>query len=278
MRRVILAVFLLSINAPVHTQTATSDKDLLAKARSLYDAPFARNLVSFDCAVQFDWKNHFVDFLTTMPPTVIPIVERLQTIQHRVFVTRSGAIVSDTPKALDLSGIAHAAELEQGLESIISAGLNAWLPASTNVILPVEPTRYSFQRIDPDYKLAMNSAGFAATLLLTADMHVTNGVSQLPEPNRFATEFVSGPDGLLLGYLKTAGSDKSGEATFAFAYQRVQGFQLPSSVTVTSSANETWRYTLTGCKVMTGIPIEVGLPISNPVPISSPSPDSIMIH
>jgi hypothetical protein len=257
-------------------QTVSSDGELLAKARALYDAPFTRNLVSFDCAVHFDWKNHFVDFLTTVPPKVVPIVERLQTIQHRVVVTRSAANVSDIPKTIDLSGVAHAAELEQGLESIISAGLNAWLPASTNVILPAEPTRYSFQKINPGYKLDMNGAGFAATLLLTADMHVTSGISQLPEPNRFATEFVPGPDGLLLGLLKS-GSDKNGEAAFAFTYQRVQGFQLPSLITVTSSTNETWRYALTDCKAMTGVTIKVGLPVSNPAPAPSPSLDGILI-
>src|SRR5690349_5473544 len=52
----------------VVAQTAPSDKDLLTKTRGLYDAPFAGNLVSFDCAVQFDWEKHISDLLGTVPP------------------------------------------------------------------------------------------------------------------------------------------------------------------------------------------------------------------
>jgi hypothetical protein len=53
---------------PVRAQAGASDKDLLIKARGLYDAPFTGNLVSFDCEVQFDWKKHISDLLGTVPP------------------------------------------------------------------------------------------------------------------------------------------------------------------------------------------------------------------
>src|SRR5271167_3334908 len=171
MRRLMVSVVLSCFCVPVVSQTTASDAALLIKTRALYDAPFTRDLVSFDCAVQFDWKKHFVDFFGAIPPAAIPAAERLQTVQHRVFVNRTGAIVSAIPKAPDLNGVAHAGELEQSLESIISAGLNAWIPSSTNVILPIEPTKFSFQKIDSGYRLVMNGAGFAATLLLAADMH-----------------------------------------------------------------------------------------------------------
>jgi hypothetical protein len=52
----------------VRAQAGASDKDLLIKARGLYDAPFTGNLVSFDCEVQFDWKKHISDLLGTVPP------------------------------------------------------------------------------------------------------------------------------------------------------------------------------------------------------------------
>lgn len=124
----------------------SSDEALLANTRALYDAPFQRGLVSFDCAVQFDWKKHFVDLFGTFPPAAIPTAERLQTIQHRIFVDHSGAVVSAIPKAPDLSGVSHAAELEQVYNAMVTQGLNAWLPFSTNVILPVGPTKYNFQK------------------------------------------------------------------------------------------------------------------------------------
>src|ERR1700687_4274495 len=136
MRRLILSIVMFCLCAPASSQPTASDEALLAKTRALYDAPFSRGLVSFDCAVEFDWRKHFVDLFGTIPPAAVPAIERLQTIQHRVFVDRSGAVVSVISKTQDLTGVAHAAELEQGLQTMVSGGLNGWLPFSTNVILP----------------------------------------------------------------------------------------------------------------------------------------------
>lgn len=78
---------------------------------------------------------------------------------------------------------------------------------------------------------------------------------------RFTTEFMNGPNGFLLESTKTwpaTSTASDGEATFAYTYQTVQGFQLPSLVTVTASTSETWYYDLTDCKAMTGITLNVG--------------------
>jgi len=263
MYRRVFSFVMCCLCAPAVSQTVASDEALLAKTRGLYDAPFTRDLVSFDCAVQFDWKKHFVDFLGTMPPAAAPIAERLQTIQHRVFVDRTGAVVSAIPKATDLNGVAHAAELEKSFDAMVSGGISAWLPFGTNIILPIAPTKYSFEKLDSGYKLVMNGPGVAATLLLKEDMRLTSVVSQLPQPMRFTTEFTPGPEGFLLGSVKTGSTNDTSvtlEATFTFAYQTVQGFQLPSLVTVTPATKEAWHYGLTDCKAVKGAAIKVGPP------------------
>jgi hypothetical protein len=256
MRRIVLAIVLSGLCVPAVSQKATSDEALLAKTRALYDAPFTRDLVSFDCAVQFDWKKHFVELLGTIPDAASPTAERLQTIQHRVFVDRTGAVVSSNPKAPDLSGVLHGAELEQDFEAMVSNGLNAWIPFGTNIILPVGPTKYSFQKTGAGYTIAMNGPGLAATLRLGAGMHIASGEIQLPHPMRFTTQFAAGPDGLLLTSFKTAATTDTAtnrEAAFTYTYQRAQGFQLPSLVNVTqSSTTERWHYALTDCKVLRG--------------------------
>jgi hypothetical protein len=181
-----------------------------------------------------------------------------------VFVDRSGAVVSAIPKAPDFAGIEHAAELEQTFNSMVASGLNAWLPFSTNVILPVTPTKFSFQKSDTGYKLTMIGQGVAATLLLNDDLRLTSGVAELPQPFRFTTEFVNGANGFLLESLKTgAATDAAsrGDASFAYTYQPVQGVLLPSQLTATQlSTAEAWRYDLTDCKVVKGIVIKVGPP------------------
>lgn len=266
MRRLIVLVALVSFCFPVLAQTKATDEALLAKARASYDEPFMQGLVSFDCAVKFDWKAHFLELLNTIPPAAVPTIERLQTIQHRVFVNRSGATVSSIPKTPELNGVAKAAELEQVFYGMVPGGLNAWMPFGTNVILPVGSTKYSFEKIDSGYKLVMNGAGVAGTLLLADDLRITSGVSQLPQPMRFTTEFVNGPHGFLLKSVKTGDtSDASGGgvADFSYTYQDVEGFQIPSTVRVKPSTSEAWNYELTDCKVMKGIVIKVGLPKSS---------------
>jgi hypothetical protein len=177
-----------------------------------------------------------------------------------VFVDRSGTTVSAIPKAPDLAGIAHADELEQTLIAITSNGLNAWLPSSTNVLLPVGPTKFSWEKTDAGYRLTMNGPGVAAQLLLTADMRLTSGVTQLPQPMRFDTDFIMGSDGFLLASIETGNTSDSAtsrEATFAYTYQTVEGFQFPLQVTVKGATPETWHYSLADCKAAKSISVTV---------------------
>jgi hypothetical protein len=244
------------------SQTVGSDGALLAKTRALYDAPFLQGLVSFDCAVKFDWKQHFLEVLPTIPPAAVPTIDRLQTIQHRVFVDLSGAVVSSVPKPPDLSGIPKATELEQVYDALVPGGINAWMPFGRNVILPDGPTHYNFEKIDSGYKVALDGAGVVATLLLAEDLRITSGVSQLPQATRFTTEFIKGTHGFLLSSLKTADTNETQNqvAEFSYTYQDVDGFQIPSRVMVKPSTSEAWNYELTDCKVMKGMVIKVGLP------------------
>jgi hypothetical protein len=262
MRGIVRSIVFSFLCVSLFSQTASSDEVLLAKARALYDSPFLQGLVSFDCAVKFDWKQHFLEVLPSIPPNAIPTIDRLQAIEHRVFVSPSGAVISSAPKAPDLSGVPKATELEQVYDAMIPGGLNAWMPFGRNEILPVEPTRYNFEKIDSGYKLALNGAGVAATLLLAEDLRITSGVSQLPQATRFTTEFVKGPHGFLLSSVKTADTNEPQNqvVNFSYEYQDVDGFQIPSGVKVKPSTSEAWNYELTDCKVMKGVVIKVGLP------------------
>jgi hypothetical protein len=264
MRRLTLTFVAYLWCASAISQAQESDETLLKHTRALYDAPFTRNLVSFDCAVQFDWKKHIVALLGSMPPAALPTAERLQTIQHRVFVDRSGATVSAQPKAPDFADDQHADQLENVFNAMVTQGLNAWLPFSTNVILPVGPTKYNFQKLDSGYKLTMNGPGVAATILLDSDMHVTSGVGQLPQDLRFTTQFTNGPNGFLLESVRTGSpsGDTGGDATFAYTYQTVQGFQLPLEITVSPATTKPWHFALNDCKIVNSIIIHVAPPPS----------------
>jgi hypothetical protein len=243
----------------VAAQTTASDKNLLTKTRGLYDAPFTGNVVSFDCVVQFDWKKHITDLLGTIPPQGMALAEHLQPIPHRVFVDSSGAFVSAQPKLPDLTGVAHGADMEQVFSTMVSGGLNTWLPFARNIILPVEPTKYHFQKVSTGYELTLKGQDVDALLNLQPDLRLTKGASRLPQALSFKMAFISGPKGYLLQSI-TTNPDTTSQAIFSYTYQDVSDIQIPLQVTVTPVSHEVWRYSLTDCKVMRGVTVHVGPP------------------
>jgi hypothetical protein len=259
MPRILLLLVVVSSCALGLAQSVGSDEALLAKARALYDAPFTRNLFSFDCAVQFNWTSHLKELVGALPPAAMETADRLQKIHHRVAVDHNRAVVSTQPKELDLSDSQAARQMEQILNTMISQGLDAWLPSAMNEILPMKPTKFSFEEMETGYKVTMTGTNVDGKLLLGQDLRVTSGVLQLPQPTRFTTSFIDGPQGYLLESVRTGATDGStgGEATFAYTYQSVENFQLPSVVTVRPSTTKPWHYGLTDCKIVTGIKIEV---------------------
>jgi hypothetical protein len=255
----------MSICLPALSQSTESDEALLKRAHGLYDTPFTGPLVSFDCAVQFDWKRHILETLGAVPPAATSTIEHLQAIEHRVFVDRSGAVVSEVPRATDLSGTPHGADLEASFQAIVSSGINAWLPFAMDEILPLKPSKSSFQKVDTGFKVVMSGPNVSATLMLLPDMRISNVISELPQPLHFTTSFVSGSNGFQLQSVKTGSGTNDldkWDANFTYTFQGVQGVQLPSSVTVTQSATgEKWAYSLEDCKAMTGVKLDVQSPI-----------------
>jgi hypothetical protein len=264
MRRLHLFVLVvMALSLPALPQTSESGDALLSKARGLYDAPFTHNLVSFDCAVNFDWKQHFVDTLGTVPPAALRAIDRLQAVRHRVFVDHTGAVVSTIPTPPDLSGTPHAADLEQVLNAMEAQGVNGWVPFGVNEILPIKPTSFNFEKVGDGYRLTMNGPGVSAALQLDSALRLKSGVSESPQPLRFSTEFINGPDGYQLQTLRTTSPTPSGgqgDAVFTYAYQPLEGFQLPSTITVTPPNNEVWKFALADCKVNKSITIKVAPP------------------
>ncbi|MFT4112931.1 hypothetical protein [Silvibacterium sp.] len=237
---------------------SVADVALLAKIRHDYDTPFKRNLASFNCSVEFDWKQHVIDVVGKVPEPLVPSIDALQKVKHRVSVDYSHAALTTLPGYPDLSGVAHGQDLEGSFTGIVTAGLNAWVPSAADLLLPSGPTHYSFTKLDSGYELAMSGPGVAAKLLLSDDLRMTNGVSQQPQPLRFNTSFTNGPEGFLLGSMQTSDTASMGhDAEFDYSYADIEGFQLPTGVTVKSATGETWHYSLRDCKVVKFVKLKV---------------------
>ena len=261
----IAAVCLLPSASAQSTPAQFTAQQMLATTRALYDAPFSRGLVTFDCSVRFDWQEHYISVLGEVPPAAQAAIRVLKTIGHRVVVDHNSATVSPVHAVADLDAVPHAEELEKVFTSMVANGLNAWLPFATNVILPVGQTPYTVETLPTGYKLSLSGQGVQAQLVLASDFRLTSGVAQQPQPVRFETSFERGPQGFLLTSVRTGDttdSELDQRATFTYSYEPVQGLHLPTHVTVTPARTEIWQYDLNDCKVVKNISVEALPPAS----------------
>ena len=78
-------------------QVSRTDQTLLSKVREKYDAPFTRNIESFECSVDFNWKEHFAETTRLGDEGSDEELEKIfQPIPHRVTVTRENVTVSSS--------------------------------------------------------------------------------------------------------------------------------------------------------------------------------------
>ena len=237
-----------------HAQVTKTDQTLLDEAREKYDAPFNRHLQSFDCAVEFSWKQHFTETTRVGDEGTDEELEKLvQPIRNRVTVTRENVTVSsgltdDAEAKLPYGGMA-----EGLLKHAIQKSLFTWLPASRNMILPNPGTPVSFWQSAAGYKLAFKMQSADIEMALAPDMRLQRATLKAPQSDHFETSFTPGPQGFLLTSWTMAedgNSEPGHRLIFTYTYQTVDGVKLPEHVAlIRESHHEVWRYTLSGCIV-----------------------------
>jgi len=119
-----------------HAQTISSDQTLLSQVREKYDAPFGRNLQSFNCAVDFSWKEHFKETARVGDEGTDEELEKLiQPIRNHVAVTQQNVTVSSGLTDEQMNNLPYRGMAEGLLEHAVQKSLYTWLTASTKAIL-----------------------------------------------------------------------------------------------------------------------------------------------
>ena len=235
-------------------QTPTEDTSLLAQARAKYDAPFTRNLKSFDCAVVFSWKQHWAETYRVGDEGTDEEIEKLiQPIPNRVTVTSGDAIVSSGMTDEQEQKLPYGGMAEGLLKHAVRFSLRTWLVASNNALLPSPQTLVHFQTTPSGYNMGLKIKDFDVAMLLTHDMSLRSMAVKGSDGDRQEFEFDPAPQGFVLRSW-TMGEDgnfKPGNRlVFTYTYQAVDGFQIPAQMTVNrESHHEVWRYSLSDCKV-----------------------------
>ena len=239
-----------------HAQGTPDDSTFLKQARAKYDAPFESGLRSFNCAVEFSWKQHFTEAVRVGDEgTDEEIAKIFQPIRNRVTVTRQNVEVSAGMTEEEVNKLPHGGMAEGLLEHAVQFSLNNWLAASNNAILPQEGTPIHVEPSKAGYKLEFKIQTFEVEMILAYDMSLQSEGEKGSESNRRETDFRPGPQGFLLTSFRLGedGDFKPGNRIIlTYTYQSIGGFQLPEQVSIDrESHHEVWHYKLTDCTVQT---------------------------
>jgi hypothetical protein len=239
-----------------HAQATKTDQALLTEAREKYDAPFDRNLQSFDCKVGFDWKKHWAETYRVGDEGTDDEIEKLiQPISTRVTVTREDAVMSSGMTEEQEHKLPRGGMAEGLLEHAVRFSLRTWLVASNNALLPSTGTPVHFESFTSGYKPELKIQTFDVAMMLARDMSLQSMAAKDSDSDRQEFEFHPGPQGFLLSSWSMGedGNFKDGNhLLFNYTYQTVGGFQIPAQGVVNrESHHEVWHYTLSDCKVTT---------------------------
>ena len=237
-----------------HAQATKTDQTLLNQVRDKYDAPFNRNLQSFDCAVDFSWKEHFTETTRVGDEGTDEELETIfQPIQNRVTVTRQNVTVSSGLTDDAIGKLPHGGMAEFLLEHAVKKSLYSWLPASTNMILPNPDTPVSFEQSQSGYIIAFKIQNSDIEMVLAPDMRLQRAAMKANQSDHIETSFTPGPQGFLLTTLtmgENGNFEPGNRLIYTYTYQTVNGVELPEHVAVIrESHHEVWRYRLSDCIV-----------------------------
>jgi hypothetical protein len=237
-----------------HAQATRTDQQLLGEVREKYDAPFNSNLQSFDCSVEFSWKDHFLETTRVGDEGTDQELDNIfQPIRNRVTVSSQKVTVSSGLTDDAISKLPHGGMAELLLEHAVEKSLYNWLPSSTNALLPAPPTPVHFEQSLSGYKLAFKMQNFDVEMGLAPDMRLQTATAKGPQSDHFETVFAPGQHGFLLTswtMTEDGNSTPGHRLIFTYTYQTVDGVQLPEQVAVIrESHHEVWRYRLRDCVV-----------------------------
>jgi hypothetical protein len=253
--RLFYSTLLLSLcSVSCHAQAAINDATVLKQTRAKYDVPFERNLQSFSCAVEFNWKQHFTEAARVGDEgTDEEIAKLVQPISTRVAVTRQNAAVSSGMTQDEERKLPHGGMAEGLLEHAVQFSLNSWLVASNNAMLPPQGTPVHVEPSKSGYKLEFKVQTFEVEMMFAKDMSLQSEAAKGSVSDRQETDFRPGAQGFLMTSYRLGedGDFRPGNRiVLTYTYQNVGGFQLPEQVSINrESHHEVWHYKLASCTV-----------------------------
>ena len=229
-----------------------------SKARALYYTPVDNGLQGFHCDVSFDWKT-FIQKSTGQPvPDTDERLQYLRSIKLSVDddLHGTGELHWAAPTPAPEASEAAVGQIRNGMGQMWHGFFQSWNGFYTGEIVSVSDNKTAVERTGDGYHLSSHDASGLAeeqydSRFVLQSLHVAT-----PQVDSTTTPvFTDTPNGRIVTQLnsmyKTPATAPGAEVKMAVQYAPVNGFQIPSEVTVEVVGTASFDFHLSGCTVRT---------------------------
>ena len=228
------------------------------EARNLYYTPVDKGLQGFACDVTFDWKQ-FIEKANNAP--VQESDERLQylrSIQLSVVddLNGTGSLGWKAPTTAPDASEASVAQIRSGLQAIWSGFFQSWNGFYTGELVSQTDPGTTVERTPGGYHVFTRQGPRLAEQQYSHDFTLQSLHVATPEiDSNLLPVFERTPQGriaiALNSVVKRPPTAAGTSVNMTVAYAEVNGFQLPSALTINVAGTAKFNFTLTNCTVRT---------------------------
>jgi hypothetical protein len=232
--------------------------EIVGQARRLYYDLKSEGLDGFGCQVRMDWDSMF----KTVKPDAIgqsQVLPILKETHFKVLVGPDGASAvshqSDVPPPSEVVA-ERVRSATEGFEQVVTGFFQAWSLFMMGAPFPEADGDYLFETDGEKYRLAYKEKSVDVVISMTHDLAIDEIKVTTPKLEGTLNPTFAKNKGefVLLGYDGTykAASGASQRVSVKIEHQDVQGFNLPATVTATTSlpaSKVEMAFSFTDCQV-----------------------------
>ncbi len=248
------SLYVLSLRAQLAESRSPAAE--FSKARALYDTPIDRGLESFTCDVAFDWKEFLVKATSAPVQDTDERLAYLRSIHLTITddLKSAGALHWAAPTTAPDASEDSIGKLRTGLEALWSGFFQSWNGFATGEMVSPPGGSAVVTRTADGLTVTARENGKLAEQRYSRELRLESLHVVTPSVDSAMTpSFLETPQGLVLASMQSVDRQPPSAAPVQVAttvqYASVNGFQLPSAVTIDVAGTARFAFQLSGCTV-----------------------------
>jgi len=249
------------ITAPLSFHPAAAQpadkQELLKKARAAYYSLLREGFTGLQCDMEPNWELIFGDLQKTDPAKFNFTLARLRMIKFSVTVGADGVtkIGHNDPPADNKQMADNDARIENGLQQSISGYFGTWIPYVMSSPFPSPGTEIQREDAEDHHRISYKNGTADIVIAMGKDLIISSiDNTGKDDKSTLHPQFMKDPQGLLMTAYQASEQDADSKTYLqaVIDYQRVNGLQIPKSMSGTGTYNDqpfTYAFEFTGCTV-----------------------------